>query len=68
MKLATLLNLPAQLARQQREIQRLQKELDQLRAQNESMRSGMRRCLTCDYRTDYRSRMGGADEPDVEQP
>jgi hypothetical protein len=35
---------------QARELKRLRRELEQLRAQNESMRVGMRRCTTCEYR------------------
>ena len=68
MKLPEFFNLPGRVLRQQREIERLQKELDQLRAQNESMRTGMRRCLTCDYRIEARARVNSPDELDVEQP
>jgi cell division protein FtsB len=39
-----------QLAEQARELKQLRSEVAQLRAQNESMRQGMRRCITCDYR------------------
>ncbi len=38
------------LAAQARELKHLRTEVAQLRAQNESMRAGMRRCITCDYR------------------
>ena len=31
-----------------------------LRAQNQSMREGMRRCVTCDYRIDFKNRQGQA--------
>jgi predicted RNase H-like nuclease (RuvC/YqgF family) len=30
------------------------KELEKLRAQNESMREGMRRCVTCEYRIEVK--------------
>jgi hypothetical protein len=32
------------------ELEAANAELEKLRLQNESMREGMRRCLTCDYR------------------
>ncbi|WP_101758030.1 hypothetical protein [Oceanicoccus sp. KOV_DT_Chl] len=35
---------------QQQEIKKLQAELEKLQQQNDSMRQGMRRCVTCDYR------------------
>tara|TARA_R110002073_G_scaffold104687_3_gene237025 strand:- start:581 stop:814 length:234 start_codon:yes stop_codon:yes gene_type:complete len=44
------------LWQQQREIAQLREELNTLRAQNDSMRAGMRRCVTCDYRIDYKRR------------
>jgi hypothetical protein len=53
-KLLDLLVAPRTLLRQQQEIGRLHRELDKLRAQNESMRQGMRRCTTCDYRLAFR--------------
>ena len=49
------------LLQQQREISRLAKEVAQLRAQNASMRQGMRRCVTCEYRIDFKQRQGAAD-------
>ena len=53
------------LLQQQREISRLVKEVAELRAQNASMRQGMRRCVTCEYRIDFKQRQGAADiEPD----
>jgi cell division protein FtsB len=64
-KLPNLFNLPAAVARQQREIRRLQKELDQLRAQNESMRAGMRRCVSCEYRLDYKQRLDFKEHQDT---
>ena len=39
-----------QLLAQAAELRRLREENAQLRAQNESMRAGMRRCITCEYR------------------
>ncbi len=65
MNLKDLINLPGTVLRQQRELQQLRKELDQLRAQNESMRAGMRRCVTCEYRLDYRARMNHDEAPGV---
>jgi cell division protein FtsB len=48
------------LLQQEREIAALKKEVDTLRAQNESMRQGMRRCVTCEYRIDFKNRQGQA--------
>jgi cell division protein FtsB len=45
-----------QLRQQQREIEELRQELTKLRAQNDSMRQGMRRCVTCEYRIDFKQR------------
>ncbi len=59
-RLAELLSLPARLWRQQREITQLREELARLRAQNDSMREGMRRCVTCEYRLDVRQRQDAA--------
>ena len=59
-KLAELLSLPLRLRRQQREIALLREELAKLRAQNESMREGMRRCVTCEYRLEVRQRQDAA--------
>jgi hypothetical protein len=44
------------LWQQRQEIAQLRDELAKLRAQNDSMREGMRRCVTCDYRIDYKKR------------
>ena len=46
--------------RQQQEIKALQKEVTLLRNQNESMRAGMRRCVSCDYRIDFKARQDEA--------
>jgi hypothetical protein len=48
------------LLAQQREIEQLKQELAALRSQNDSMREGMRRCITCDYRLDFKNRQGHA--------
>jgi TolA-binding protein len=45
-----------QLRQQQRKIEELRQELTKLRAQNDSMRQGMRRCVTCEYRIDFKQR------------
>ena len=44
----------------QQELEALRKENLKLSAQNDSMRSGMRRCVTCEYRIDYKQRQGDA--------
>ena len=59
-KLLEILTAQKRLWQQQREIGQLQEELTQLRAQNESMREGMRRCVTCEYRVDYKARQDSA--------
>ena len=38
------------------EIDTLRTELDKLQQQNDSMRKGMRRCVTCEYRIDVKQR------------
>ena len=38
------------LLNQARELKQLRAEVEKLRAQNDSMKQGMRRCVTCDYR------------------
>ena len=45
---------------QEREIKALREELQSLRSQNASMREGMRRCVTCNYRKNYKNPQGGA--------
>ena len=55
-KLLELISAPKILFQQRHEIRRLRTELEKLRAQNESMRQGMRRCTTCDYRLDFKAR------------
>lgn len=57
-KFFELLFSQKQLLQQRREIQSLRKEVLILQTQNESMRAGMRRCVTCDYRIDYKNRQG----------
>jgi cell division protein FtsB len=44
------------LAEQARELKRLRAEVASLRAQNDSMRSGMRRCISCEYRLEAKGR------------
>lgn len=48
------------LLQQELEIRQLKQELQTLQAQNASMRSGMRRCVTCEYRIDYKNRQDHA--------
>lgn len=54
-----------QLLEQQRRIRELETQLEELRSQNASMREGMRRCVTCDYRIDFKRRQGGDTEPET---
>ena len=55
-KLAEFLTTRKRLFSQDLEIKRLQTEVAQLKAQNSSMREGMRRCVSCDYRIDFNNR------------
>jgi hypothetical protein len=55
-KLGNFLTAQKRLFRQDLEIKRLQAEVTQLKAQNSSMREGMRRCVSCDYRIDFKNR------------
>ena len=57
-KLAAFFSRQKQLYRQQQQIEQLQIELEQLRLQNESMRQGMRRCTSCQYRIDFKQHQG----------
>mgnify|MGYP001826166657 FL=1 len=49
------------LWQQARERKDLKQQLTKLQMQNDSMREGMRRCVTCEYRLDFKSRQGQAD-------
>jgi cell division protein FtsB len=59
-KLLEILSAQKRLWQQRQEIDQLRQELAKLRAQNDSMRDGMRRCVTCDYRIDFKLRQDGA--------
>lgn len=49
----------AMLLAQQCRIKELETQVAELQAQNDSMRQGMRRCLTCSYREEFKLRQGG---------
>jgi len=55
-KLLEILSAQKRLWQQSREIEQLRSELAKLRNQNDSMREGMRRCVSCDYRIDFKQR------------
>lgn len=55
-KLADILSPQRRLLQQEQEIAQLRAELGKLQAQNDSMRAGMRRCVTCEYRIDFKAR------------
>lgn len=59
-KLLEAFSAQKRLWQQQREIDQLREELAKLRTQNDSMREGMRRCVTCDYRIDFKQRQDSA--------
>jgi hypothetical protein len=54
--LLEILTARKRLWQQEREVDQLREELNTLRAQNDSMREGMRRCVTCEYRIDFKQR------------
>lgn len=47
-----------ELVAQQQRIRELEEKVAELQAQNNSMREGMRRCVTCEYRIDFKQRQG----------
>ena len=51
---------PAALLKLRAEVKRLRNENSELQAKNDSMRAGMRRCVTCEYRLDVKQRQGTA--------
>ena len=55
-KLSDVFSPQLRLWQQEREITQLREELSKLQHQNDSMREGMRRCVTCDYRIDFKQR------------
>jgi cell division protein FtsB len=59
-KLLALFSPQKRLWQQQQEIEQLRKEVTRLREQNDGMRQGMRRCVTCDYRIDFKQRQDSA--------
>jgi hypothetical protein len=59
LKLSELFAPQKRLLQQDREIKLLRKELQSLQSQNASMRDGMRRCVTCEYRIEYKNRQVG---------
>ena len=56
LKLSELFAPQKRLLQQDREIKLLRKELQSLQSQNASMRDGMRRCVTCEYRLEAKQR------------
>ena len=60
-KLFEIFSAPKRLLQQHQEINQLRSEVAKLRAQNDSVREGMRRCVTCDYRIDFKQRQDAVD-------
>lgn len=54
--LSDIFSTQKRLWQQAQEIAQLRDEVNTLRAQNDSMRQGMRRCVTCEYRIDFKQR------------
>jgi hypothetical protein len=68
-KLLEIFSAQKRLWQQSQEIAQLRSELAKLRIQNDSMRDGMRRCVTCDYRIDFKQRQdAGSDAQQVTAP
>ncbi len=61
-KLFAIFSAQKRLLQQHQEINQLRSEVAKLRAQNDSMREGMRRCVTCDYRIDFKQRQDGVQQ------
>jgi cell division protein FtsB len=59
-KLLEIFSAQKRLWQQRQEIEQLRGEVATLRAQNDSMREGMRRCVSCDYRIDFKARQDSA--------
>jgi hypothetical protein len=55
MRLLERFSQERRLRQQAVEIDALRKQVEQLRSQNQSMKEGMRRCLSCDYRLEVLS-------------
>ena len=58
--LLELISSRKKLLQQAREIAQLRREIHTLQQQNTSMREGMRRCVSCEYRLDYKERQDDA--------
>ena len=56
--LRDLISPRTRLLQQAQRIRELEQELASLKVQNDSMREGMRRCVTCEYRLDFKQRQG----------
>ncbi len=54
--LSALFRPQQKLLQQERELRSLRKQLNTLTEQNHSMKTGMRRCVSCEYRIDYKQR------------
>ena len=54
--LSDIFSTQKRLWQQAREIADLRDQVKGLREQNDSMRQGMRRCVTCEYRIDFKQR------------
>lgn len=55
------------LVEQQRTIEELKKELARQQAKNASMAEGMRRCLSCEYRIDFKNRQDSTTQDNFRQ-
>jgi uncharacterized protein with PIN domain len=67
-KLSDILSPQRRLLQQERDIAELREELSKLQAQNDSMRAGMRRCVTCEYRIDFKARQDASTMVEQSEP
>ena len=59
-QLREFFSTPWNVMQLRQEVAALRKRNARLELQNDSMRQGMRRCVTCEYRLDVKSRQGNA--------
>jgi len=67
-RLRSFLRRESLLVEQRRELAAMRDELSKQQVQNERMRAGMRRCLTCDYRREVIGQRAAAEQGEVLDP
>ncbi len=64
-KLAGLFRREKRVLEQHKEITQLRSQVEKLQQQNESMREGMRRCTSCEYRIEIKKQQDTKRERDM---